>query len=94
MVIHIFSFLSFLFFSTCFIYIGRVVDKYHLQYHTKHQPDGVWVDCNEEIYPEMKYMVSECAPLVKHIFRVRAHNEMGWSDWCELKEGVLTLRRH
>lgn len=73
---------------------GRDIDAYHLQYRTKHQPIGVWIDCGDDIYPEMKAMVLECAPLVPHFYRVRAHNELGWSDWSVESEGLVTLRRH
>ena len=65
-----------------------------VQYRTKHQPTGIWVDCGDGIYPTMAHMVLECAPLVGHFFRVRAHNEMGWSDWSQASEGLVTLRRH
>ena len=75
---------------------GRDIDYYHVQYKTKHQPKGIWVNCGDRIpviFP-LSLMVSECAPLVKHMFRIRAHNELGWSDFSVCVEGLVTLRRH
>ena len=65
-----------------------------VQYRTKHCAEGIWVDCGLDIYPLLEYMVSECAPLVQHYFRVRAHNELGWSDWGDISQPLITLRRH
>ena len=84
----------------------RDVDGYEMQWRTKHVPDGLWVtvdgggdegsmsakDSKGET-TQMAAMISECKPLVPHTFRVRAHNALGWSDWSEVTEDVLTLRR-
>ena len=77
-----------------FFFVYLFCTMWCVQYRTKHQPTGVWVDCGDGIYPTMAHMVLECAPLVGHFFRVRAHNDMGWSDWSQASEGLVTLRRH
>ena len=41
----------------------------------------------------LEHQVSDLQPVVKHWFRVRAHNELGWSEFSDPSPALTTERK-
>lgn len=72
---------------------GLPIDGYELQHREKSE-SAPWKVVSKRIILELEFTVTDLKPVVRHWFRVRALNAIGWSAWSEASDMCRTDRRY